>query len=713
MTQQYLQVNFDRALSAGSALSSDKLGRLTFVKSLVQTLNQVPGDGSIVISVEGSWGSGKTSVLNMAEEMLLDQRSAPVIVKFNPWLIGDRNSLLREFLSAVAKAVELTDHAKNGSNVAKQLKAYAGAFDLVKLIPGAEPLASIVKGVISAAGDTVGSIAEHKALDIVGQKKQVEDALRKFERTIVVFIDDIDRLFPLEVFEMIRIIKSVGELPSVGYVVAWDRDYVSKALSVTSVPKSEEYLDKIVQIRMALPRLTSSAKEKLVDEAIRAFPVSAVSGTFPEAQERLEMIYFLGLRDVLEQPRDIIRVFNIAGIIGPELRGEVVFADIVGLCTLMIKAPQVYDLLRNNPRIFVGKLPSDRGMIEKSDVLIRQGDTERSQALDNSSSPVAVRRLVNTLFPMTSSEDDSYMFSASEFVKGHIGDPARLQIALQMELAPEDVSLRQVSRFLQYPDSRSKISCGLTSENCFEFIDALGIFAIETGGKFIDDVLKLSVNVAELIDRPPFTTRERKSILSARAEQIARSTICKIIKSSAEGANEFISAAIARSESTLTISADILRRSFSDSGRKDDCLVCDKARKEELTTVFAQNVLAAAKANKLSLVVNPGYVLFVCSLLAPNACPEIFNEIRKEDATLDWFAIAMFTKAYDSVKGRSFAIPVDTSSVEAYIPFEKLVEHAKDRLKDIELGNPGRAVWRSIVEGKNIYAVDGSERLDF
>lgn len=213
----------DHPLAADNAIENDKLQRSGFASAAVAALQRVSTTAGFVLSIEGPWGSGKTSTLSMMEQLVRrEAHNGSVIVHFNPWLIGDRESLLRQFLNTIASAVEVTDHAGNAKKVAKELKNYAGVFDFVKWVPGAEPWASLVKGVIESARKAAGGYAEQNERDIEGQKDRVEKALRKFKKKIFVFIDDIDRLFPLEVFEMVRIIKAVGELPNIGYIVAWD-----------------------------------------------------------------------------------------------------------------------------------------------------------------------------------------------------------------------------------------------------------------------------------------------------------------------------------------------------------------------------------------------------------------------------------------------------------------------------------------------------------
>lgn len=189
---EQVEVGFDRPLRAKRALDEDQLGRRGYADSAVRALARVNASAGFVLSVEGPWGSGKTSTLAMMEALLGKQKTPPVIVHFNPWLIGDRDALLRQFLAKLAAAVKLTDRAADGKKVARELKAYGKVFDLVKLVPGAEPWASMVKSVIESTGESVDSVASYKTPDLEAKKEKVADALRQFSRSIVVFIDDIE-----------------------------------------------------------------------------------------------------------------------------------------------------------------------------------------------------------------------------------------------------------------------------------------------------------------------------------------------------------------------------------------------------------------------------------------------------------------------------------------------------------------------------------------
>lgn len=124
-------INFDIPLQAANALRGDKLDRTGYAESAAAALRKVSSSAGLVVSVEGAWGSGKTSALAMIEAILNQLGSAhqPLIVHFNPWLVGEKDALLRHFLSRIAGAINLSDHSRDGKKLAKEIKAYLKALD--------------------------------------------------------------------------------------------------------------------------------------------------------------------------------------------------------------------------------------------------------------------------------------------------------------------------------------------------------------------------------------------------------------------------------------------------------------------------------------------------------------------------------------------------------------------------------------------------------
>jgi len=665
----------------------------------------------LVLSVEGSWGSGKTSALAMIEELLGQDETSPTVVRFNPWLVGDRDSLLRHFLSKLAEAAKLTDNAKAGKKAAKELKTYAKVFDVVKLIPGAEPWASLVKSVIENVGEATGSIAEYKTPDIEEHKTKVEEALKKLEHRIVVFIDDIDRLFPLEVFEMIRIIKAVGDLPNVAYVVAWDHRYVTEALAAANVPQSGSYLDKIVQIRMPLPALSINARSRLVNDAIGLLHPDATQGYFPKSSERISTLYFSGLRDLLEQPRDVVRVFNTVEVIEPALRGEIVFADIVALAAFMVKAPAVFELLRRHPRWFVGLMPGDTSLMKKAEEWIAEGQRPLQEAIDDSGSSEAVKALVNRVFPATAEAAGRYSFSRVVDTEGHIAAPARLSVALQMSVSGTDVSIVKARKYLVHPDQRQAIEQTLTDRNCLEFLEYLGELGKALEFQSVADFDGLALSISRIVDTPPFVQRaqDRSGFWSINPERIAENALESLVAAAARDRGDKIAELIIDDGASLSMGMHLLIRSYlNDEKPRDALLLCPASAKPRLVKRVAAHMLAAAQAGTLFAINTPGFLLWNLARFSPSTCPKVLAAIKAHDDTLDQFALAIFQRGFDSNKGQTYHLPNETAIIEAYASLDMLRAHAKARLADPKLTFPGRAAWLAVDSGQAVYGVDGS-----
>ena len=693
-----LAIDADKPLPVGEAIKNDKLDRLHFARSVVKSLESIDSLNGFAVSVEGAWGSGKTSTLAMVEELLSQDGGKAIVVHFNPWLIGDRDALLRQFLDTVATTVSETSLVTIGGKIAKAFKNYNALFDAAKYIPGLEPWITITQSIASS----VGKVAESRHGNLEYQKKEVEKVLRELEIPIIVFIDDIDRLFPQEVYEMIRIIKAVGDLPNVGYVLAWDAKYIQDALESASVPMAGTYLDKIVQIRLPLPRLSFSVKSALFDEALARLPKEARHTYFPNNQGRMERLFHYGLADMLEQPRDIVRLFNTVMLIEPALRGEIELADIVGFAALMLKAPAVFDLLRRKPEWFSGRRMTGL-FLEKSEDIIGEGKKYREKACDACDRPDAVRSLVNFLFPMVGK------VGRAEDVEGHIGAPSRLYIALHMHIGTNDVSLIAARRYLLSPEEQTTIEAGLTVGNCLDFLEKLGEIPGTIAKRSLIDLHETCLSVSRLVDQEPCVSKgKEEGVWVSRPFMAADRAIEKIIAVVDANRFEEIANDIVKDRESLTIAMGIVIRSHSEPSRIYSRLVLSEKDREQATQQLAQNILDAARESRLFKTGDPSMLLWSVARFAPEKCPDIFKAIERNDPTLDCFVLQMMRKSFDSNKGQIYAMPDDQSILEQYCPLADLREKAMKRLHSPDLMLPAKAAWMALAENRKFYGVDGS-----
>jgi predicted KAP-like P-loop ATPase len=103
----------------GDQDSPDRLNREKFSIRLAETLILSPESSSVVMSIEGKWGYGKSSVLNLVKKHLeSDKVNKPIIFDFNPWLVGNAKNLVQEFLVQFASAIGLSDGANKTQSAA-------------------------------------------------------------------------------------------------------------------------------------------------------------------------------------------------------------------------------------------------------------------------------------------------------------------------------------------------------------------------------------------------------------------------------------------------------------------------------------------------------------------------------------------------------------------------------------------------------------------
>ena len=700
-------IGSDHPLTVENAIEGDMLDRKGFAENVADIICRSDLGRSLSISTEGAWGSGKTSILAMISSYIKRKDEKSIIINFNPWLIGDRDSLLRSFLNKLAKEIGKVDHVEDAKKAAKELNAYANVFDVIKWVPGVEPWASIIKGVLLSTGKTVGDVAEHKSMDIESKKEDVESSLRGLNKRIVVFIDDVDRLFPEEVYEMIRIIKTVGDLPSVSYVIAWDRSYIEKALDKSAVPMSTSYLDKIVHVRLPVPAFSLNSKEMLFYSRARSvLSPDALEEHFDRGGDRLvEIMIFIGY-DLMEQPRDIYRLLDLVASIEPRLRGEVVLSDIIGLSILMIKAGHVFDLIKRRLDLFVGDSSIDGG---RGEGRVAQIDSESrssglDEALEESSNSELIRDLVGYLFPKMMKSNKSSYRSVATLSEGCVCNKDRLLVFLMSGVSGDNASINMVRQYIKYPETRDKIKNGLSVNNCLEFMKRLGDAGIDNNSddSHVDD---LCVAISRLVDGEVFVNKYRsyREFFARPLVVVAVDSIRRLLVSRyGENCRDEImrvSDVIVRDKNSLTVASWLLFYNYPRPKRdrlNDLPLLLKRESIEELSREFMSNVKECVIEGCLLSLAGPGYIMQYVYYFQKSDFYSLFEKVVSERDFVDGLAEMLFVRCmYGSEE-----VEVNPLGEDEAIPHEKLKELANQRLSEGKLSPKTNAVWSCISTGE-------------
>lgn len=340
----------------GTPEAPDRLSRATFADHIVTLLGRVREQSdSSVLSLIGAWGSGKSSVLDMVQLRLpkvtvsspSGEAASWLVINFNPWTFGDAESLQDGFFRELRNA--LPDEAK-WSEARKRIGDFGKAIaPFAVLIPGVS-----AENAVKAAGEAIAGDQSFTAL-----KAAAEKALADLGRPILFVMDDLDRLTPSELLLIFKLVRLVGRLPHVYYLLSYDESTLLDVLSRTDlVPldasrdkrRARDYLEKIIQVRLDLPALREQQAVELVDESL-THVLQSNGVTFNEGNmDRFRTAFHDHIRRRLDTPRAINRYFAQVDAIYVLLGEEVDLIDFLLLTWVRTSEPELFAALQSRRR---------------------------------------------------------------------------------------------------------------------------------------------------------------------------------------------------------------------------------------------------------------------------------------------------------------------------------------------------------------------------
>jgi hypothetical protein len=314
----------------------DALGRLPFVDDLHEEIKKFPFDESVVFGLNGQWGSGKTSVLNLLRNRLRRDKSI-ILVDFNPWYFSSAEVLVHRFYSGVAVAI-------NREFFFPDMLALARKYSAILT-----PIFKRFRVDIDLGKSNVEDV-----------KQQVEQYILQTNRRIVVIVDDIDRADDEGLLSVFRTVRLTAEFNKTIFLLAYDDDQVCAHLKRLNIPA--EYLEKIVQNPIQIPALDQGDIDRflLYSDAQSRSQIDILFDKIGIGQEdraefdkKVVEIYPPHLRPFFQTLRSAKRFLNSLSTRLPVVRDEVYLLDFVLLELLRVFAPRVYDDVYENRHYYI------------------------------------------------------------------------------------------------------------------------------------------------------------------------------------------------------------------------------------------------------------------------------------------------------------------------------------------------------------------------
>lgn len=210
--------------------------QIKYAETLVKKLKNTDlSKESFAVGITGEWGSGKSTFLNTMKEKIEKAKFAE-IVEFNPWLCNSPEQVTQDFFATL-----INELSPKHSTLSRDINKYA------KL------LNKIAKASLSFFGIDLDLTPSDDSLNKL--KDKISNKLANLPKKVVILIDDTDRLEGNEVFEILRLIRNTADFKNVIYIATYDKEYVTDVLKGNKIKGPDNYLEKIFQVEVHLPKV--------------------------------------------------------------------------------------------------------------------------------------------------------------------------------------------------------------------------------------------------------------------------------------------------------------------------------------------------------------------------------------------------------------------------------------------------------------------------
>lgn len=306
----------------------------------------------MTVGIFGGYGSGKTTLMNAIARALqrITNQESLLMVSFNAWRHEHEEHLFLPLLKVIHQNAQGDPSVREC--VLTALLAFIRGMSLK--FSNVEILAhKVTESVDALLGDNLSRVLMDYTdiYDALGRLPLNEEGI--VERSIVVFIDDLDRCLPHKAFALLEALKSFMDTRGFMFVLGLDpravKSYITAKYGKDFV-QPEEYLQKMFQVPFHLPRPTTTDVCRTLADLLKKRGDSWAHGIQLQLQNNDELMAFLP-RNI----RQVKRILNMHQVI-THAHGRLNARLLLGLLIVQVRWPLAYRLLQSFPQNFHGVL---------------------------------------------------------------------------------------------------------------------------------------------------------------------------------------------------------------------------------------------------------------------------------------------------------------------------------------------------------------------
>jgi hypothetical protein len=283
----------------------DMLNNRAIAKTVAELIKECD-DRPISIGVHGDWGAGKSSILAMVEDALLEQKDGTECIRFNGWKHqGFEDAKIALMSAIVSELVEKRKPTAKAKDIVKKLwkninwlsvakNAGSMAFSAAAGIPPIGILSNLMENLkgtevdkekVATAIESVGEyLTDAKIFEDNSLAKEFSEFQKSFAellkeskiKKLVVLIDDLDRCLPKVTIETLEAVRLFMFSNSTAFVIAADEAMIEYAVRnhfpdlpddsniKTGFGYSKRYLEKLIQVPFRIPALGEVESEMYI-----------------------------------------------------------------------------------------------------------------------------------------------------------------------------------------------------------------------------------------------------------------------------------------------------------------------------------------------------------------------------------------------------------------------------------------------------------------
>ena len=295
------------------------------IEDLLEVSNSIQGLTEFIencslpmtFSIQGDWGSGKSSIMHMIEKKLNEDKNSDVETMWiETWPYSQfdmENRLANSFLLLILSELQQTKEAKTAKellriaseNAAKVTKAVLA--ESAKKYLGQEFAQTI-------SNFEIDTEKENPTFAINQLRDKFSNAIKKHlknkrKKRMVIFVDDLDRIQPKRAVELLEVMNIFINCDSCVFVLAVDysvvvRGVLAKYGNDFDEKKCRDFFDKIIQVPYRVPVMKYDIA-KYINSCLKGIGVDN-----KKDDEQLKKYQMLLEASVGKNPRSIKRIFN-------------------------------------------------------------------------------------------------------------------------------------------------------------------------------------------------------------------------------------------------------------------------------------------------------------------------------------------------------------------------------------------------------------------